>query len=84
MPDAAMYIWAKIPDRVNEYYSQQSMKFCIDLMEATGVIVSPGIGFGEAGEGYVRFALVHEVKVLKIAIDRIGQFLDKINLSFQR
>ena len=84
MPDAAMYIWAKIPDRVNEYYSQQSMKFCIDLMEATGVIVSPGIGFGEAGEGYVRFALVHEVEVLKMAIDRIGQFLDKVNSSFQR
>ena len=84
MPDAAMYIWTKIPDRVNEYYSQQSMQFCIDLMEATGVIVSPGIGFGEAGEGYVRFALVHEVEVLKMAIDRIGQFLDKINLSFQR
>ena len=78
MPDAAMYIWAKLPDRVNEYYSQQSMKFCIDLMEATGVIVSPGIGFGAAGEGYVRFALVCDVEVLKIAIDRIGKFLDKV------
>jgi aspartate/methionine/tyrosine aminotransferase len=78
MPDAAMYIWAKLPDRVNEYYSQRSMKFCIDLMEATGVIASPGIGFGAVGEGYIRFALVCEVKVLRIAIDRIGQFLDKM------
>ena len=73
-----MYIWAKLPDRVNEYYSQQSMKFCIDLMEATGVIASPGIGFGAAGEGYIRFALVCEVEILKIAIDRIGQFIDKM------
>ncbi len=78
MPDAAMYVWAKIPDCVGERYSQQSMKFCIDLMEATGVIASPGVGFGAAGEGYVRFALVCTPDVLLEAVDRIGTFLSQV------
>lgn len=78
MPDAAMYIWAKIPDWLGERYSQQSMKFCIDLMEATGVIASPGVGFGSAGEGYVRFALVCAPEVLLEAVDRIGKFLSRV------
>jgi aspartate/methionine/tyrosine aminotransferase len=78
MPDAAMYVWAKIPDCCGERYSQQSMKFCIDLMEATGVIASPGVGFGAAGEGYVRFALVCAPEVLQIAVDRIGKFLSQV------
>jgi aspartate/methionine/tyrosine aminotransferase len=78
MPDAAMYIWAKIPDCCGEQYSQQSMKFCIDLMETTGVIASPGVGFGAAGEGYVRFALVCTPEVLQIAVDRIGKFLSQV------
>jgi aspartate/methionine/tyrosine aminotransferase len=42
---------------------------------ATGVAVSPGVGFGAAGEGYVRFALVHPPAVLRMAVDRINQFL---------
>jgi len=75
MPNAAMYIWAKIPDCVHDRYSQRSMQFCLDLMAATGVVASPGIGFGSAGEGYVRFALVHETKTLQRAVDRIAQFL---------
>ncbi len=82
-PNAALYVWTKLPDRVNKYYSQQSMKFCIDLMEATGVIASPGIGFGVAGEGYVRFALVCEVAVLQVAIDRMGQFLKELDIKHQ-
>ncbi len=78
MPDAAMYIWAKIPDSLGERYSQQSMKFCIDLMKATGVIASPGVGFGSGGEGYVRFALVCAPEVLLEAVDRIGKFLSQV------
>ncbi len=71
-PEAAMYVWAKLP----EPYSD-SMKFCLDLMEKTGVVASPGIGFGSAGEGYVRFALVHEAAVLQEAVDRIATFISK-------
>lgn len=69
-PEAAMYVWAKLPVPHTD-----SMKFCLDLMEKTGVVASPGIGFGRAGEGYVRFALVHELAVLQEAVDRIASIL---------
>jgi aspartate/methionine/tyrosine aminotransferase len=66
-----MYIWAKLP----EPWSQDSLKFCIQLVEKTGVAVAPGAGFGKFGEGYVRFALVHDPSVLEDAVDKIAQFL---------
>jgi aspartate/methionine/tyrosine aminotransferase len=68
---ATMYVWAKLP----EYWSQNSMEFCTRMVEATGVAASPGAGFGKSGEGYVRFALVHEPAILETAVDRIAQFL---------
>jgi aspartate/methionine/tyrosine aminotransferase len=70
-PAATMYIWAKLP----EPWANDSVKFCTQLVEKTGVAVSPGAGFGKAGEGYVRFALVHEPAILEAAVDRIAGFL---------
>ena len=48
----SMFVWAKIPEGYGT-----SMDFCMELMERSGVICTPGSSFGEAGEGYVRFAL---------------------------
>lgn len=67
-PDATMYAWAKLP----EPWDKDSIRFCTHLVETTGVAASPGAGFGKAGEGYVRFALVHEPPVLETAVDRIA------------
>ena len=55
VPDSkgSMFVWAPIP----EHYSS-SMQFCMDLIERSGVICTPGVSFGPMGEGYVRFALV--------------------------
>lgn len=72
-PNATMYIWAKLP----EPWATDSVGFCTNLVEATGVAVSPGAGFGKSGEGYVRFALVHEPPVLEAAVDRIARFLSR-------
>jgi aspartate/methionine/tyrosine aminotransferase len=71
IPAATMYIWAKLPPQ----WSGQSVDFCTKLVAATGVAASPGIGFGAAGEGYVRFALVHPPAILQTAVDRIAKFL---------
>ena len=71
VPPATMYIWAKLPAP----WDKDSVSFCIQLVEATGVAVAPGAGFGKSGEGYVRFALVHSPEVLETAVDRIAQFL---------
>ncbi|MEH2417596.1 LL-diaminopimelate aminotransferase [Nostoc sp.] len=70
-PQATMYIWAKLPSA----WSQNSIEFCTQLVKQTGVAASPGAGFGKSGEGYVRFALVHEPPLLETAVERIAQFL---------
>jgi aspartate/methionine/tyrosine aminotransferase len=71
VPEATMYLWAKLP----EPWSQRSVDFCLGLVEQTGVALAPGVGFGKAGEGYVRIALVHPPAVLESAIAHIADFL---------
>ncbi|WP_413163962.1 LL-diaminopimelate aminotransferase [Capilliphycus salinus ALCB114379] len=70
-PSATLYVWAKLP----EPWTQDSVGFCTRLVEQTGVAVSPGVGFGKSGEGYVRFALVRPPEILTQAVERIAQFL---------
>ncbi len=72
-PGATMYVWAKLP----EPWTQDSVGFCTQLVEQTGVAASPGVGFGKSGEGYVRFALVRSPEMLTQAVERIAQFLQK-------
>ncbi|NJK39247.1 MAG: LL-diaminopimelate aminotransferase [Oscillatoriales cyanobacterium RM2_1_1] len=72
LPEATLYIWAKLP----QPWEQESVRFCTDLVRQTGVAASPGIGFGKSGEGYVRFALVHPPERLVEAVDRIAGFLN--------
>lgn len=71
IPTATMYIWAKLPSA----WADRSIEFCVRMVEATGVAVSPGAGFGKSGEGYVRFALVHDPAILETAVDRMATFL---------
>ncbi|WP_044500290.1 LL-diaminopimelate aminotransferase [Nostoc sp. PCC 7107] len=70
-PQATMYIWAKLPSP----WQNNSVEFCTQLVKQTGVAASPGAGFGKSGEGYVRFALVHEPPLLQTAVERIAKFL---------
>jgi len=50
-PKASLYIWAKVPE------GYTSMDFTADLLEQVGVAITPGIGYGKNGEGYVRLSL---------------------------
>jgi aspartate/methionine/tyrosine aminotransferase len=70
-PSATLYVWAKLPPG----WRGNSKQFCTQLVAATGVAASPGSGFGKSGEGYVRFALVHEPEILEQAVVKIGEFL---------
>lgn len=70
-PPGTMYIWAKLPSP----WEQNSVQFCTQLVKQTGVAASPGAGFGKCGEGYVRFALVHEPDILATAVKKIAEFL---------
>ena len=72
LPKATLYLWAKLPEK----WQNKSIEFCTQLVEKTGVALSPGAGFGSAGEGYVRFALVKEPDILKDAVTKIASFLN--------
>lgn len=65
-PKAGMYVWIRVP---NGYAS--STEFVRELLMATGVAMTPGIGFGRYGEGYVRIALVEERERIEEAFRRI-------------
>ena len=68
-PQGSMFIWAPVPTK------QGSVSFAIELARVAGVVVVPGVAFGEYGEGYVRIAMVQEESVLQEAVRRIQQFL---------
>jgi len=74
MPQGTFYAWAHIPPK---YAGLTSMEFSALLVEEAGVVSSPGTGFGEFGEGFVRFALVEPEDRLKIAVERIRKVLQK-------
>ncbi len=73
-PKGSMFVWAKIP----EYVNMNSLDFSLFLLTEAKVAVSPGIGFGEYGEGYVRFALVENEHRIKQAIRGIKRAFESL------
>jgi alanine-synthesizing transaminase len=72
-PRAGMFVWAKFPE---PWASQMtSIDFAMKLLEEADVAVSPGTGFGPAGEGYLRMALVENENRLRQAVRNIGRAL---------
>jgi len=66
VPDAAFYIWAKTPKGFT------SEKFVTELLQKTGVVVTPGNGFGGPGQGYFRISLTVDTGRLEEAVSRIA------------
>lgn len=76
VPEATMFIWAKLPEHYRGSGEEGSSRgFAHDLLLATGVAVIPGDAFGRQGEGYARIALVEDEERLLEAARRIGEFL---------
>lgn len=73
-PKATMFVWAEIPEPFRQMGSLEFTKY---LLKAGGVAVSPGIGFGPAGEGFVRFALVENEHRIRQATRGIKKALSK-------
>jgi LL-diaminopimelate aminotransferase len=63
-PKATFYVWTLIPDRT------PSIDFSLNLLEV-GIVVTPGIGFGDYGEGYIRFALTVPASRIEEAVSRL-------------
>jgi alanine-synthesizing transaminase len=71
-PRGSMFLWAPVPE---EYREDGSLEFAKLLMKEALVAVSPGIGFGPLGEGFVRFALIENDQRIRQATRSIKQFL---------
>ena len=69
VPDShgSMFVWAPLPTGYTD-----SMAFCLELIDKTGVICTPGFSFGPSGEGYVRFALTLPVESIREAVASIA------------
>ena len=74
VPKASMYIWAKIPEF---YESLGSLEFSKKLLADAKVAISPGIGFGEYGDDYVRFALIENEQSIRQAVRGIKDMFKK-------
>ncbi|MGH7832934.1 MAG: aminotransferase class I/II-fold pyridoxal phosphate-dependent enzyme [Candidatus Binatia bacterium] len=74
-PRGTMFVWAEIPDPCK---SMGSMEFSKYLLKEAKVAVSPGIGFGEYGDGFVRFALIENEHRTKQAVRTIRRALGKL------
>jgi alanine-synthesizing transaminase len=73
-PKATMFVWAPIPE---PYRAMGSLEFCKKLLKEARVAVSPGIGFGEYGDGYVRFGLIENEHRTKQAVRGIREMFRK-------
>jgi aspartate/methionine/tyrosine aminotransferase len=73
-PSMALYLWLALPP-VARSAGLDSETFCAALLEHTGVALTPGNGFGEGGEGWVRLALVRPIEDLEAGAARIGRWL---------
>ncbi|CAB5020489.1 unannotated protein [freshwater metagenome] len=70
-----MFVWAPIPEA---YAEMKSLEFAKLLVREAQVAVSPGVGFGPGGEGFVRFALVENEQRIHQAIRGIRRALTKL------
>jgi aspartate/methionine/tyrosine aminotransferase len=76
-PSMALYLWLELPPVAKER-GLDSEGFCAALLQATGVCLTPGIGFGPGGEGWLRLALVHPLPQLEAAAARMGAWLGQL------
>ena len=80
LPDATFYVWTRLPVGHDTAPAGESasLNFSRKLLSNCRVMCAPGTGFGQYGEGFVRFALVAPEKQLKQAARRIGNWLNDI------
>lgn len=64
-PRATLYLWA--------WVGGDSVAFCQRLLEETGIVATPGVGFGQYGEGYIRFSITQPTKRVMQAVERLGK-----------
>ncbi|MGA0356661.1 MAG: aminotransferase class I/II-fold pyridoxal phosphate-dependent enzyme, partial [Ilumatobacteraceae bacterium] len=74
-PGGTMFVWAPIPE---PYREMDSVEFCSMLVRECDVALSPGVGFGPGGEGFVRFALIENEQRITQAMRNLKRGLTKL------
>ncbi len=77
-PKASLYVWAKVPEGHN------SVSFTADLLEQVGVAVTPGVGYGRSGEGYVRLSLTIPDAALVKGLSRLSGWRNHHRLTIKK
>lgn len=77
-PKASLYIWAKVPPGYN------SVDFTTDLLDQVGVAVTPGVGYGVSGEGYVRLSMTISDVTLVKGLSRLSGWRNKRHLTMKK
>jgi LL-diaminopimelate aminotransferase len=77
-PKASLYIWAKVPEGYN------SVDFTADLLDQVGVAVTPGVGYGNSGEGYVRLSLTIPDASLVKGLSRLSGWRNTRRLTMKK
>jgi len=72
LPKAALYVWAKLPPKFDD-----PVKFCADLLNDTGVSMTPGVVYGPSGKDYIRISIVIPTDRITEAIDRLKDWIAK-------
>ena len=67
-PDATFYVWFEVPEGIS------SSEFCARMLSEAGVVVTPGNGFGDCGEGYARVSVTFDTERIRQAAERIANF----------
>jgi alanine-synthesizing transaminase len=80
LPKATMFVWAPIPE---PYKALGSLEFSTKLLKEAKIAVSPGIGFGEFGDGHVRFSLIENEERTRQALRCMKQMLLRDGLLAQ-
>ncbi len=70
-PEATFYFWIRTPG------GRDSIEFCRSLLDRTGIVATPGIGFGEYGEGYLRLSLTASTETVREAGERLEEYLKR-------
>ncbi len=74
-PKGSMFVWAQIPE---PYTEMNSVEFCSHLVRECDVALSPGVGFGPGGEGFVRFALIENEQRIRQGLHNLKRGLPKL------
>ncbi len=68
IPEATFYFWVPVPD------DESSMDFCGRLLDETGIVATPGVGFGRYGEGYFRLSITAPIDTIREAVEKFVVF----------